>query len=154
MTADAKNYYASYDLLKVTNTVNLFVLIDQILEDSQIAPMHQITEQEFYKVLEEVWERINLMGRWQGTAAWGEEKKDNEELMWRYGELRFFLQKMACFVSISAPDNLWTSSLFLAQKEATVRGHGAALVSFWRNSIGDYQLQHNVRYHRSALTES
>ena len=150
MTADAKNYYASYDLLKVTNTVNLFVLIDQILEDSQIAPMHQITEQEFYKVLEEVWERINLMGRWQDTAAWGEEKKDDEELMWRYGEQRFFLQKMACFVSISAPDNLWTSSLFLAQKEATTRGHGAALLSFWRNSMGDYQLQHNVRHNREC----
>ena len=91
MTADAKNYYASYDLLKITNTVNLFVLVDQILEDRQIAPLHQITELEFHEVLEEVWTRINLMGRWRDEAAWGEEKKDNEELMWRYGEQRFGL---------------------------------------------------------------
>ena len=155
MTADAKNYYASYDLLKITNTVNLFVLIDQILEDRQIAPLHQITELEFHEVLEEVWERINLMGRWRDTAAWGEEKKDDEELMWRYGEQRFilhWLRKWHVLVLFPSPDNLWTSSLFLAQKEATTRGHGAALVSFWKNSMGDYQLQHNVRYHRECIS--
>ena len=65
--------------------MNLFVLIDQILEDRQIPPLHQITEEEFSDVLEAVWERINLMGRWKDTAAWGEDKKDNEELMWHYG---------------------------------------------------------------------
>jgi hypothetical protein len=44
----------------------------------------------------------------------------------------------------SSSDELWASSLFLAQKEATTRGHGAALASFWSNSLGDYHLQHNV----------
>jgi hypothetical protein len=74
--------------------VNLFVLIDQILEDRQIPPLHQITEEEFSDVLEAVWERINLMGRWRDTAAWGEDKKDDEELMWRYGEHRYLLHQL------------------------------------------------------------
>ena len=42
------------------------------------------------------------------------------------------------------PDELWYSTLFLAQKESTNRGHGEALVSYWSNSLGDYQLNHNV----------
>ena len=45
-------------------------------------------------MLEAVWERINLMGRWKDTAAWGEDQKDDEELMWRYGEHRYLLHQL------------------------------------------------------------
>ena len=59
MTADVKNYYPAYDLLKVTNSVNLFVLIDQILEEQSKSLLQQLTKADFYALLEEIYLRIN-----------------------------------------------------------------------------------------------
>ena len=50
-----------------------------------------------------------------------------------------------CFHSkFKITDELWYSTLFLAQKSATNHGHGKALLAFWKNSSSDYQLNHNV----------
>ena len=87
MTADVKNYYPAYDLLKVTNSVNVFVLIDQILEEQSKSPLQQLTKADFEALLEEIYLRINLMGRWLGIPAWGQDKHDDEELMRRYGDI-------------------------------------------------------------------
>ena len=87
MTADVKNYYPAYDLLKVTNSVNLFVLIDQILEEQSKSLLQQLTKADFDALLEEIYWRINLMGRWLGVVAWGQDKRDDEELMRRYGDV-------------------------------------------------------------------
>jgi hypothetical protein len=144
--ADAKNYYAAYDLLKVNHCVNIFTLIDEILDAQQKPCLKQLTETEFQAVLYELYTRISLMGRWLGTEAWGKEQADDEELMQRYGSKHcdWCIGYTHPYQS-PPPDELWYSTLFLAQKEATSRGHGMALVAFWKNSLGDYFLNNNVR---------
>ena len=87
VTKDAKHYYAAYDLMKVTNSINLFALIDQLLEELSSDPMKQINEKEFRGLLYEIYSRINLMGRWSSNSAWGSDMKDDEELMRRYGKI-------------------------------------------------------------------
>ena len=85
MTADAKHYYAAYDILKVSNSVNLFVLVDQILEEKGKGPLDQVNEKEFRAIQFEIYQRINLMGRWTSVSAWGKEMQDDLLLMRRYG---------------------------------------------------------------------
>ena len=107
-------------------------------------PMDQIEEKEFRAVVCEIWKRISLLGRWTGSGAWGSEYAEDEELMRRLGDIFWRKKNSFAINPTKYSDELWYSTLFLAQKSATNRGHGEALIAFWKNSSSDYHLQHNV----------
>ena len=118
------------------------VLVDKVLEDMGKGPLDLINEKEFQSVVCEVYLRISLLGRWTGGGAWGSEFAEDEELMRRLGDKYVSATGLIFHAKIS--DELWYSTLFLAQKRATNHGHGEALLAFWKNSSSDYHLQHNV----------
>ena len=47
--------------------------------------MEQISETEFRAVVNEIYLRITLLGRWTGGGTWGAEFAQDEELMRRLG---------------------------------------------------------------------
>ena len=107
-------------------------------------PMDQIKEEEFRAIVCEIWKRISLLGRWTGSGAWGSEYAEDEDLMRRLGDIFWRKKNSFAINPTKYSDELWYSTLFLAQKSATNRGHGEALIAFWKNSSSDYHLQHNV----------
>ena len=43
--------------------------------------LETIDEVTFIEVVEEIWTRINLMGRWTGLPSWGTDQFSNDELL-------------------------------------------------------------------------
>ena len=96
--------------------INLFVLVDQILEDQDTPPLSRITERQFRGIIHEIYNRINVMGRWTSTKAWGDHQKDDQELMRRYGN-DTSLHPYSVLTSFYIDEPVY-STIFLAQKES------------------------------------
>ena len=64
------------------------VLVDKVLEDLGKGPLDLVNEKEFRSVVCEIFQRISLLGRWTGVAAWGSKFAEDEELMRRLGDIK------------------------------------------------------------------
>ena len=66
--------------------MNLFLLADEVMEEQGKEPQQILDERDFRSLVYEIYQRINLMGRWTGSGAWGDHLSDDELLMRRLGQ--------------------------------------------------------------------
>ena len=141
MNKDAQHFYDCWDLMTLTVIVGLLSLLEEILTQ-QSTPLEDITEAQFLQLVDEILDRINLLGRWTDDPSWGSQDFSSDELlMFSLGQhYNHFLKNYA----IIDTDQLWYGVRLLAEKQATNFGDGEALVAFIRDSIGEYHLQGKV----------
>ena len=113
-------------------------------EDLDISSLDETT---FIWLVEKIFARIDLSGRWSATPTWGtEDFKSDELLMFSLGlHLISFLISLQKYWNLNSSDQLYYGVRLLAEKHATNYGDGLALVSFIRDAIGEYHLQGKVR---------
>jgi hypothetical protein len=81
---EAKEFYHCWDMMTVTTVVGLVSLANQILEEVGLN-MEEMTEAQFTDLVEEIFTRVNLFGRWTGDDSWGSDTGD-EVLQFNLGE--------------------------------------------------------------------
>ena len=64
----------------LTTTVGLLCLFDQIATEKSV-DLETIDAVTFIQLVDEIYRRINLMGRWTGQPSWGTDEYSNDELL-------------------------------------------------------------------------
>ena len=140
MNKEAKQFYDCWDVLTLTVITGLLSLVEEIMTDHSIS-LEDVTEAVFVQLVEEIFHRINLLGRWTDDPSWGSQDFSSDEvLMLSLGKCYSLDSRKSCFNS----DQLWYGVRLLAEKQATNYGDGDGLISFTRDSIGEYHMQGNV----------
>ena len=141
MNRDCKHFYDCWDVATLTTTVGLLCLLDEIAKEQSL-DLETIDEVTFIKLVNEIYSRINLMGRWSGQPSWGTDQFSNDELlMFSLGQHQ---NPQITNIHVLSLDQLNYGVRLLAEKHATNYGDCEALVSFIRDSIGEYHLQGKV----------
>ena len=95
MNRDCKHFYDCWDVMTLTTDVGLLSLLAVIAEEEDL-DISSLDETTFIWLVEKIFARIDLSGRWSATPTWGtEDFKSDELLMFSLGlHLISFLCKM------------------------------------------------------------
>ena len=80
MNKDAAHFYDCWDLMTLTVIVGLLSLLDEMMTQQNICP-EEITEALFVQLVDEIFDRINLLGRWTDDPSWGSQDFASDELL-------------------------------------------------------------------------
>ena len=96
-----KHFYDCWDLMTLTVINGLVCLLEQVLEDLTITAK-DLNESTFLAVVEEIFMRINLLGRWTEDPSWGSQDFSSDEfLMFSLGRCCKFLPLVMKVLQIS-----------------------------------------------------
>ena len=77
---DAKHFYDCWDVMTLTVITGLLCLLDEIMLEQGI-DAKTIDEATFFKLVEEIFLRCNLLGRWSDEPSWGSAEFSSDELL-------------------------------------------------------------------------
>ena len=86
---DARHFYDCWDMMTLAVINGLLCLFDEIMTEQNLdAPT--IDENTFLHLIEEIFERINLFGRWTEQPSWGSKDYSSDKfLMFSLGQSLF-----------------------------------------------------------------
>ena len=138
---DAKHFYDCWDLMTLTVITGLLCLLEEITTEQGI-DIEDINEAGFVQLVDEIFNRCNLLGKWTEEPSWGRKDFSSDEL------LMLSLGLYCTFFCVENhdinTDQLWYGVRLLAEKQATNFGDGESLILFMRDAIGEYHQQGKV----------
>ena len=80
MNKEAQHFYDCWDLMTLTVIVGLLSLLEEIMIQQSIC-MEDMTEANFLQLVDEIFNRISLLGRWTDDPSWGSQDFSSDEVL-------------------------------------------------------------------------
>ena len=77
---DAKHFYDCWDLMTLTVITGLLCLLEEITTEQGI-DIEDINEAGFVQLVDEIFNRCNLLGKWTEEPSWGRKDFSSDELL-------------------------------------------------------------------------
>ena len=80
MNKEAQHFYDCWDLMTLTVIVGLLSLLEEIMIQQSIC-MEDMTEANFLQLVDEIFNRISLLGRWTDDPSWGSQDFSSDKVL-------------------------------------------------------------------------